>query len=40
MESSTPALDLDAIREAVLQAMETDGSQMLVHALEEGHWSS
>jgi DNA polymerase-3 subunit gamma/tau len=38
-ESSSPALDLDAIREAVLQAMETGGSQMLVHALEEGHWS-
>jgi hypothetical protein len=33
------ALDLDAIRGAVLQAMETGGSQMLVHALEEGHWS-
>ena len=30
---------VDAIREAVLQAMETGGSQMLVHALEEGHWS-
>jgi DNA polymerase-3 subunit gamma/tau len=38
MESST--LDVDAIREAVLQAMETGGSQMLVHALEEGHWSA
>ncbi len=33
------ALDVDAIREAVLQAMEAGGSQMLVHALEEGHWS-
>jgi len=33
------ALDVDAIREAVLQAMETGGSQMLVHALEEGRWS-
>jgi DNA polymerase-3 subunit gamma/tau len=32
-------LDVDAIREAVLEAMETGGSQMLVHALEEGHWS-
>jgi len=32
-------LDVDAIREAVLQAMETGGSQMLVHALEEGEWS-
>lgn len=40
MESPAPALDLDALREAVLQAMETGGSQMLVHALEEGHWSS
>jgi DNA polymerase-3 subunit gamma/tau len=34
------ALDVDAIREAVLQAMETGGSQMLVHALEEGDWSA
>ncbi len=33
-------LDVDAIREAVLQAMEAGGSQMLVHALEEGDWSS
>lgn len=32
-------LDVDAIREAVLQAMEAGGSQMLVHALEEGEWS-
>ena len=32
-------LDVDAVREAVLQAMETGGSQMLVHSLEEGHWS-
>ncbi len=38
LESLT--LDVDAIREAVLQAMETGGSQMLVHALEEGHWSA
>ncbi len=36
--ASTP-LDVDAIREAVLQAMESGGSQMLVHALEEGEWS-
>jgi len=36
---STP-LDVDAIREAVLQAMESGGSQMLVHALEEGEWSA
>ena len=33
-------LDVDAIREAVLQAMESGGSQMLVHALEEGEWSA
>jgi DNA polymerase-3 subunit gamma/tau len=33
------SLDVDAIREAVLAAMETSGSQMLVHALEEGHWT-
>ena len=39
MESSGSALDVDAIRGAVLEAMETGGSQMLVHALEEGHWS-
>ncbi len=32
-------LDVDAIREAVLEAMGTGGSQMLVHALEEGNWS-
>jgi DNA polymerase-3 subunit gamma/tau len=38
VESSSVALDVDAIREAVLQAMESGGSQMLVHALEEGHW--
>ena len=32
-------LDVDAIREAVLTAMEQGGSQMLTHAMEEGHWS-
>jgi DNA polymerase-3 subunit gamma/tau len=37
--STSPALDVDAIRNAVLQAMETGGSQMLVHALEDGAWS-
>ena len=37
--AGTP-LDVDAIREAVLQAMESGGSQMLVHALEEGEWSA
>ncbi len=37
--SSSAALDVNAIREAVLQAMETGGSQMLTHALEEGHWT-
>jgi DNA polymerase-3 subunit gamma/tau len=40
MESSSAVLDLDAIREAVLQAMETGGSQMLVHALDEGQWTA
>jgi hypothetical protein len=42
-EASVPAasapLDIEAIREAVLRAMESGGSQMLVHALEEGNWS-
>jgi DNA polymerase III subunit gamma/tau len=33
------ALDVNAIRQSVLQAMESGGSQMLVHALEEGEWS-
>jgi DNA polymerase-3 subunit gamma/tau len=32
-------LDVEAIREAVLTAMEQGGSQMLTHAMEEGHWS-
>ena len=35
----TTEFDLDAIRQAVLQAMETGGSQMLTQALEEGPWS-
>jgi hypothetical protein len=39
VEESDAALDVDAIREAVLQAMEAGGSQMLVHTLEEGRWS-
>jgi DNA polymerase-3 subunit gamma/tau len=39
VNANDQALDVDAIREAVLQAMETGGSQMLVHALEEGEWS-
>ena len=39
VETSNAALDVDAIREAVLQALETGGSQMLSHALEEGRWS-
>jgi DNA polymerase-3 subunit gamma/tau len=38
--NANQALDTDAIREAVLTAMEAGGSQMLVHALEEGHWSA
>ncbi len=37
--SADAVINVDAIREAVLQAMEAGGSQMLVHALEEGHWS-
>jgi DNA polymerase-3 subunit gamma/tau len=36
---SPAALDVDALRDAVLQAMEAGGSQMLVHALEDGQWS-
>jgi len=40
VEISNADLDVDAIREAVLRAMETGGSQMLVHALEEGHWTA
>jgi DNA polymerase III subunit gamma/tau len=32
-------LDIDAIRTAVLEAMGTGGSQMLVSALEEGAWA-
>jgi hypothetical protein len=40
VEVSIAALDVHAIREAVLQAMESGGSQMLVHALEEGEWSA
>ena len=39
-EIAAPALDVAAIREAVLEAMESGGSQMLVHALEEGAWSA
>ncbi|MGC2211279.1 MAG: DNA polymerase III subunit gamma/tau [Candidatus Korobacteraceae bacterium] len=39
-EATGTPLDVDAIREAVLQAMESGGSQMLVHALEEGEWSA
>jgi DNA polymerase-3 subunit gamma/tau len=38
-EALNAGLDVDAIRAAVLQAMEAGGSQMLVHALEEGEWS-
>jgi hypothetical protein len=39
-ESATqPSPDLDAVREAVLEAMQSGGSQMLVQALEEGAWS-
>jgi DNA polymerase-3 subunit gamma/tau len=40
VEAASTALDVHEIREAVLQAMESGGSQMLVHALEEGEWSS
>jgi hypothetical protein len=38
--SPISTLNVDEIREAVLQAMESGGSQMLVHALEEGEWSA
>jgi DNA polymerase-3 subunit gamma/tau len=39
VDTSHAVLDVSAIREAVLQALETGGSQMLSHALEEGRWS-
>ena len=39
MESSSAALDVDAIRDVVLEAMQTGGSQLLVNALEEGQWT-
>jgi hypothetical protein len=32
-------LNVDSLREAVLDAMEKNGSQMLVNALEEAEWS-
>ena len=31
--------NVDSLREAVLDAMEKNGSQMLVNALEEAEWS-
>ena len=37
--ATTIALDVNAIQEAVLVAMQTGGSQLLVNALEEGHWT-
>jgi DNA polymerase-3 subunit gamma/tau len=40
LETSSPTLDVEAIRSAVLQAMEVGGSQILVQALEEGDWSA
>jgi hypothetical protein len=39
MKIASAALNVGAIREAILQAMQAGGSQMLVHALEEGLWS-
>ena len=39
-EHAGAPLDVDALREAVLNAMEKSGSQMLVHALEEAEWSA
>jgi hypothetical protein len=39
LESSSAALDVDAIRGAVLVAMQAGGSQLLVNALEEGNWT-
>lgn len=38
-EPTGARFDVDAIRTAVLEEMEKGGSQMLVHALEEGEWS-
>jgi len=32
-------VDLDSVRDAILDAMQSGGSQMLTHALEEGAWS-
>lgn len=37
--SPSEKLDVEAIREAVLTAMEQGGSRMLTHAMEEGHWA-
>jgi hypothetical protein len=34
------ALDVEAIRTAVLEAMESSGSKILVSALDEGEWSA
>jgi DNA polymerase-3 subunit gamma/tau len=39
-EHAGAPLNVDALREAVLNAMEKSGSQMLVHALEEAEWSA
>jgi len=39
-ESADSSLDLDSIRNAVLEAMESAGSQILVHTMEEGSWSA
>jgi DNA polymerase-3 subunit gamma/tau len=38
--SADSALDLDSIRNAVLEAMQSAGSQILVHAMEEGSWTA
>ncbi|MDR3764626.1 MAG: DNA polymerase III subunit gamma/tau [Acidobacteriota bacterium] len=44
IEASAPAssapLDVDALREAVLHALEGKASQMLVQAMEEGEWAA
>jgi hypothetical protein len=39
VELATAELDVSAVREAVLEAMQSGGPQMLLHALEEGDWS-
>jgi len=38
-DASDSPVDLDTVRDAILEAMQSGGSQMLTHALEEGAWS-